>query len=258
MILVVDIGNTKVSMALYENSKLAMSSFFTCPKNISSYALILVLEQIFPKDTIIDNGIISSVVDELTQPICEAVSNVYHINPIVINVTCMDVGIPLKCNNPERIGTDRIANALAASRLYDKRPVIVVDSGSATTFDIIDKDNNFIGGLIMPGLDMQLKSLAEDTSKLPEIKLDMMEQVQTYINTDTKKAILSGVVFGQAQAIQGLITRCEKELKTKAFVVGAGGNAKLLNKYMKYRKFDVINPNLTFDGINMIYELNME
>lgn len=256
MILAVDIGNTCVSLGLYEQTKLVTYYSFVCPRNIVQDSLEGILSTLFASLNI-DNCIISSVVDELTEKVRDAILNLYHVNSLVLS-TDLNLGITIKSHNPERIGTDRIANAYAASELYDKRPIIVVDSGSATTFDIVDNNGDFIGGLIMPGLDLQLKSLAEKTSKLSEINLNMMDKVQTYINTDTQKGILSGVVFGHAQAIQGLITRCEKELKAKAFVVATGGNAPRISKYMKYRKFDVINPTLTLDGINLIYGLNMD
>ena len=256
MILAVDIGNTKVTLGLYEKTKMVNFYSFVCPRNIMQESLEGILSTIFPSLNI-ENCIISSVVDELTNKVSDAISSLYHVNSLVLNAD-MNIGIKIKSHNPERIGTDRIANACAVSKLYNKRPIIVVDSGSATTFDIVDNNGDFVGGLIMPGLDLQLKSLSEKTSKLPRINLDMMDRVQKYINTDTQKGILSGVVFGHAQAIQGLITRCEKELKAKAFVVGTGGNASLLSKYMKYRRFDIINPTLTLDGINIIYGLNMD
>lgn len=256
MILVVDVGNTSVSLGLYKNNELVDFSGFIYPKDISAMGIELVLKKIFP-DTNIENCIISSVADELTGQVQQAILQTYHVHPLIIN-TDLNLGINIKAKNTENIGADRIANAYGASKIYDKRPLIVIDSGSATTFDIVDSDNNFIGGLIMPGLGLQLKSLSENTSKLPVLDLNLIDKVQTYINTDTKKAILSGVVFGHAQAIQGLITRCEKELKAKAFVVGTGGNAKLLSKYMKYKKFNVVNPTLTLDGIKMIFDLNID
>ena len=256
MILAVDIGNTKISLGLYEDNKLVDISSFIYPKDISTIGIEFVLKKIFSNINI-KNCIISSVADELTGQVEEAIIHVYHVHPLIIN-SGLNLGINIKAKNPEKIGSDRIANAYCASEIYDKRPLIVVDSGSATTFDIVDNNNDFIGGLIMPGLDLQLKSLSDNTSKLPELELDLIDKVQTYINTDTKKAILSGVVFGHAQAIQGLITRCEKELNAKAFVVGTGGNARLLSKHMKYKKFNIINQMLTLDGINMIYNLNMD
>lgn len=256
MILVADIGNTKISLGLYKKGLLKDLFSFVYPKNISTENLVNNLEKFIQK-VHIENCIISSVVEELTEPVKASILQLYGVESIILN-TDLNLGINLKVQEPEKLGTDRIANAYAASKLYNERPLIVVDSGSATTFDIIDKDNKFIGGLIMPGLDMQLKSLYEKTSKLPELKLSMVDKVQTVINNDTQNSILSGVVIGHAQAIQGLITICEKELQSKAYIVGCGGNAILLSKYMNYRKFDIINPNLTLDGIYMIYELNKD
>ena len=211
---------------------------------------------IFTKDFDISNCIISSVVEELTDTVKNAIENIFGFKPLILN-TNLKINITINSDKPETCGADRIANAVSASTLYKQRPVIVVDSGSATTFDIIDKNNTFIGGLIMPGIDMQLNSLSEKTSKLPKLNVKMVKNKLNIIANDTNNSIFSGVVIAHAMAVQGLLNGCEQELGSKAFVIGTGGNANLINEYMNERKFDVINPTLTLDGLNEIYKLNV-
>ena len=256
MLLFCDLGNTKISCGLFDNGNYVNIFSAKYPHNSAFQGFVSILNSTIYGANV-ETCIISSVVDELNPALEEAIIQVLHVNPLFIS-TDWDLGIKIQAHNPKAIGTDRIANVCAASKLYEQRPLIVVDSGSATTFDIIDKEGAFIGGLIFPGLYMQLNALSNNTSKLPELNLDMMDKVQTIINTDTKKAILSGVVNGHAQAIQGLIVKCERELRKKAFIVGTGGDAKLLDKYMRYKKFDSINSYLTLEGIRIIYERNMD
>ena len=254
MDLIIDVGNSRLTFGYFDNGKLVNTTNATYPRNIAQSGLEMVLERI-NNDTNINNCIISSVVDEINGALYNAVFNSLHVSPIIIN-SDFELGIKILSHAPQKIGMDRIANAVAASKMYKKRPLIVVDCGSATTFDIVNEEDTFIGGVIFPGLIMQLRALAANTSKLPEVSLEEIEKVHTVINNETSKAILSGVVNAQAQAIQGLITKCEKELKAKPFIIGTGGDAKFISKYMKYKKFNSINPTLTLEGINMIYELN--
>ena len=157
----------------------------------------------------------------------------------------------MKLKNPKEAGADRIANACGAYMLYSK-PTIIVDLGTATTFDIIDKHGDFVGGVIMPGLNLQLRALNKSTSKLPKIEAD---EVDKAIGDNTADAILSGVIRGSACAIEGLIEECEKELGAKALIVATGGYSGLISKYMK-RQFDFVNPYLTLEGLRFLYELN--
>ena len=135
--------------------------------------------------------------------------------------------------------------------MYSK-PAIIVDLGTATTFDILDKFGNFIGGVIMPGLNLQFRALNKSTSKLPRIEAGAVDSA---IGNNTADAILSGVIRGSACAIEGLIEQCEKELGENAVIVATGGYSGLISKYMK-RQFDFVNPYLTLEGLRFLYELN--
>ena len=255
MILVIDIGNTKISLGTFELGTIKNVYGSVYPKNISIEGLQAILKSFFGNMNF-EGCIISSVVDHLTTKMHTAVLNTLFIDSLILS-TKLDIGLSIKSNNPEKFGTDRIANAFAAYKKYKQRPIIVVDCGSATTFDIIDSNGDFIGGLIMPGIGTQIKSLTDNTALLPNVSIDDMDTVIHTINTETEKGILSGVVNGHSLAIQGLIKQCEKELKTKPLIIGTGGYADFIDKYMTNTKFDIINTYLTLEGIYLIYEQNM-
>ena len=202
------------------------------------------------KDFKVDGCIISSVVEELTKKLKTAVDNVFKINSIVLS-TQINTGVKICLDNPEEAGADRIANAAGAYVLYS-HPVIVVDFGTATTFDIVNGSGEFVGGIIAPGLNLQLKALNKFTSKLPRIEVALSN---TAIGHNTTDAILSGVLRGSASMIDGLIEQCEKELGEKAVVVATGGYSGLIANYLK-RPFDFINPTLTLEGLRHLYQIN--
>jgi len=254
MFLAVDAGNTKVTFGFFEGDTIKYIESITCPANIKCAELEILLKERF-LDYRVEKCMISSVVDELTENLINVISEFFSVTPLVIT-SKLNYGIKFKSEHPEKYGADRVANAYSASKLYPDRPLIVVDSGSATTFEVIDKNGVFAGGLIMPGMELQLKVLGEKTSKLPSLNLNRISDEINIISNDTEEAIYAGVVVAHAQAVEGLIKLCEQKLGDRAFVVGTGGNINLLNKMLNERKFDEINPSLTLQGIRMLYELN--
>ena len=247
MLLAIDIGNTNISIGVFENKSLISSFKMNSDINLSEEFYEAKLIELL-KDFKITSCAIASVVEELTQKIKTAIDKIFKINSLVINSN-LDLGINLKVTEPHKVGADRIINACFAAKHYPK-PTIIIDIGSAITFDIVDKSGDFVGGVIMAGLTMQLNALYHKTSKLPEIKI---ESAQKAIGNNTKNAILSGVVRGTACAIEGLISQCEKELNEKAYIVATGGDAKLISEYLE-RQFDEINPILTLKGLCFLKE----
>ena len=162
--------------------------------------------------------------------------------------------MPIKLNleNNKEIGADRIANASAVVSKY-KLPAIVIDFGTATTFDIVDKNANFIGGLIAPGLKIQAKSLSQFTSKLPKLKI---EAPSSAIGKDTISAMLSGIVLGHRCMIEGMIKKCEDELGKKATVIATGGYSSILFENMD-SVINYIDKDLTLFGLKELYKLNI-
>lgn len=249
MLLCVDIGNTNITFGVFDKSNLLdtyrLASDTDLPQDEYEVLLYTLLKKYHIKACFI-----ASVVKELNKTIKNAIDNVFKLNSILLT-NKLNLGISIKLKNPNEVGADRIANACGAYMLYPK-PAIVVDLGTATTFDIIDKKGDFIGGVIMPGLNLQLRALNTATSKLPCIEVGKSSSA---IGNSTSKAMLSGVIRGTACAIEGLIFQCEKELGEKATIIATGGYSTLISKYMM-RNFDFVNPCLTLEGLKFLYELN--
>ena len=249
MLLTVDIGNTSINLGIFEEDALVEKFRLASDKDLSKEEYEILLKTLC-KDFKIKGCIIASVVDELNDKFKYSVDNVFNINSIMVTNECK-TGVKIALESPQEAGADRIANACGAFMLYD-RPCIVVDFGTATSFDIINKKGEFIGGIITPGLNLQMKVLNKFTSKLPKIDVAVSDKA---IGNNTSEAILSGVIRGTASMIDGLVEQCEKELGEKAVLIATGGYSGLISNYLK-RPFDFINPTLTLEGLRFLYELN--
>lgn len=249
MLLTADIGNTSITLGLFEEDALVEEFRLASDKDLSLEEYEVLLKSLF-RDYKIDGCIISSVVEELNDKFKFAVKNVFKFEPIFLSLD-INTGIKIALDNPREAGADRIANAAGAYVLYNK-PVIVVDFGTATSFDIVNQKGEFIGGVIAPGLSLQMKVLNKFTSKLPRIDVAISNKA---IGNNTSDAILSGVIRGSACMIDGLVEQCEKELGERAVLVATGGYSGLIANYLK-RPFDFINPTLTLEGLRYLYQIN--
>lgn len=249
MLLTVDIGNTSITLGLFDEEALVEDFRLASDKDLSLEEYEILLKSLF-KDFSVKDCIISSVVEELTAKFKAAVDNVFKIDSLVLT-NKINTGVKIKLDYPDEAGADRIANAAGAYVLY-KHPVIVIDFGTATSFDIVDANGDFIGGVIAPGINLQMKVLNKFTSKLPRTDVAVSNCA---IGRNTTDAILSGVIRGIACMIDGLVEQCEAELGEKAVVVATGGYSGLIANYMK-RPFDFINPTLTLEGLRYLYNIN--
>ena len=249
MLLTTDIGNTSITLGLFDEDALVEEFRLTSDKDLSLEEYEVLLKTLF-KNYEIDGCIISSVVDELNKKFRDAVYGVFKLEPIFLSHE-LNTGVKLALENNAEIGADRIANAAGATVLYGN-PVIVVDFGTATTFDIVNPKGEFVGGVIAPGVNLQLKSLNKFTSKLPGTEVASSPHA---IGNNTTDAILSGVIRGAAAMIDGLVPQCEAELGQRATLVATGGYASVVADYLK-RPFDFINPTLTLDGLRRLYMIN--
>lgn len=250
MLLTVDIGNTSITLGLFDENALVEEFRMASDKDLSLEEYEVLLKSLF-KDFEVTGCIISSVVVELNKKFKTAVDNVFKINSLLLS-SKLNTGVKITLPNKDEVGADRIANAAGAYVLYN-HPVIVIDFGTATSFDIVNKDGEFVGGVIAPGINLQLKSLNAFTSKLPRIDAAFSPSA---IGANTVDAILSGVMRGCACMIDGLVEQCEAELGARAVVVATGGYASIVAEYMK-RPFDFINPSLTLEGLRYLYYLNI-
>lgn len=249
MLLTADIGNTSINLGLFDADALIEEFRLASDKDLSQEEYEVLLKTLY-KSYKIDGCIIASVVDELNKKFKASVDNVFKIKSIMLTSES-NTGVKLSLDNPKEAGADRIANAAGAFMLYN-RPCIVIDFGTATSFDIINEKGEFLGGVIAPGLNLQMKVLNKFTSKLPKIDVAVSNKA---IGRNTHDAILSGVIRGSASMIDGLVEQCEKELGAKSTLVATGGYSGLIQSYLK-RPFDFINPTLTLEGLRYLYELN--
>lgn len=249
MLLTADIGNTSITLGLYKDNKYINEFRLASDKDLSGEEYEILLRSLF-KDYSIDGCVIASVVEELNIKFKRAADNVFDIKSVFV-ASDVSLGIDVRTDNPREVGADRLANAVAAANLY-KGAVIVIDFGTATSFDIINSKHEFLGGVIAPGINTQMKCLKNSTSKLPKIDVSISQKA---IGHNTTDAILSGVIRGTACMVDGLVSQCEEELGEKAVLVATGGYCGLIANYLK-RPFDYINPTLTLEGLRLIYNLN--
>ena len=254
MLLVIDIGNTNITLGVFENDKIVQSWRLSTEHGRTEDEYGIFLKSLLREtnlDTKVTNAVISSVVVQLTERIEVALKKYLGINSLIISHK-IKTNVTLKTDNPSQIGADRIVNACAAATLY-KAPAIVVDFGTATSFDIVNGQNEFIGGIITAGMKIQAEALSNKTSKLPKLNIEAPDHA---IGRNTIDAMLSGIVRGHAAMIDGLIDECEKELGEKATIIATGGYSSVISKYLK-RKFDYINPDLTLVGAKILFDLNI-
>lgn len=250
MLLTLDIGNTSTTIGLFDGKKLLETWSIASEKNRSEDEigiLLLNLLKIHNFEEYVDSACICSVVVCLTERYKNAMKRYLNIDPFVVSNKSIKL-LNYQIDNPEELGADRIVNAFAAYQKYGKT-AIVVDMGTATSFDIVKANGDFVGGIICAGMKIQAESLKKFTSKLPLIKIESSNKA---IGTNTIDAMLSGIVRGHACMIDGLIKECEKELNENAIIIATGGYSEIISQYME-RKFDYISPNITLEGLRLIY-----
>lgn len=253
MLLVIDIGNTNTSIGVFDKDNLidTFSLSSDIKKTQDEYGILLMaLLQHNGLTSKIKGAMVSSVVPQLCEIYKNAIEKYLHIKAISLSYKS-NMPVKLGLDNNKEIGADRIANAAAVCKKYTL-PAIVIDFGTATTFDIVDKNANFIGGIIAPGLKIQAKALSQFTSKLPKLKI---EAPKSSIGKNTINAMLSGIVLGHGAMIEGMIKKCEEELGQKATVVATGGYSSVLFEKMD-NVLNYIDKDLTLYGLKELYYMN--
>jgi len=254
MILVFDVGNTETTIGLFDGEALCGHWRVTTDVNRTPDEIELLIRSLLSASDIdrvrIDRAAIGSVVPALTGPLAEACEQALGAKPLIIDARS-PLPITLDVEEPLTVGADRIINTLAASRMY-RRDTIVVDLGTATTYDCITADGVFLGGVIAPGVRTSAETLFRRTSKLPATEIAPPARV---IGRRTEECIRSGVVLGSAEAIDGLVRRIKGEWPNAAvpLVVATGGLAAVFQPFCK--EFEIIEPYLTLIGLRIAYEL---
>ncbi|MDP2920111.1 MAG: type III pantothenate kinase [Dehalococcoidia bacterium] len=253
MFLAIDIGNTNVTMGVFDGEKLRCTWRLATDvyKMPDEYAATLLNLMEFQKISVpdINEVAICSTVSPLTGVFVELCQNYLKNDPLVVGPG-VKTGIRIRMDNPREVGADRIVNTVAGYKLYGG-PTIVVDFGTATTFDTISKEGDYIGGAIAPGPMVAAESLFQRTAALPRIPL---VHPQKAIGTNTIAAMQSGIMFGYTGLVEGVVARIEKELGEKATVVATGGYGAIFAKETDI--FNVVNLDITLIGLRMVYQMN--
>lgn len=253
MLLVADIGNTSTTLGVYEGGLLVKSWRISSDKKRSADEYGVLLSSIVRHEGYgekIKAAAVSSVVLPLTDKFKEAIEKYLKV-PVFVVSAKTKTGVILDVEKPKEVGADRIANAYAAYKLH-KAPAVVVDFGTATTFDVVSEDGRFIGGIIAPGIGISAEALSSFTSLLPKVNIEAPKVV---IGRNTIDNMLSGLVRGHAAMIDGLMLSIEEELGMPVTKIATGGFSKMIENCMK-KPFDFYNPDLTLEGIRLLYELN--
>jgi type III pantothenate kinase len=253
MILAFDIGNTETTAALFDGAAVGPHWRLTTnlPRTPDEYVLLLrsLLQASAIDVSTVTGSAICSVVPPATQTLIHACLECFGRAPAIIDARAA-LPIRLEVDEPLTVGADRIANTLAASRLH-KRDTIVVDLGTASTYDCITADGAFIGGIIQPGIGTSAETLFRRTAQLAATDLTPPQKV---IGTRTDECIRSGVLYGAADSIDGLVGRIKKAWAVpNPLVIATGGYAEILRPYCQ--SFDVVDAFLTLQGVRLGYEL---
>jgi len=253
MLLAFDIANTNIKIGMFQGDKLhatwrISTGVHRMPDEYGIMLLDLLRHQGIATSEIKECAI-SCVVPPLLTIFYELMEKYFQIKPLVVGPG-VKTGVRIRMENPREVGADLISNAAAALHLY-KPPIIVVALGTATAFATVSKDGDYLGGVIAPGIGISAEALYTRTAALPRVELIAPRKA---IGANTVNAMQSGIIFGWAGLIDGIVERIREELGEKAMVVATGGYAGIIAKESK--TIDKVNPDLTLVGIRIIHDMN--
>jgi len=253
MLLAIDIGNTNIIIGIFKDKELyatwrIATGIHRMPDEYTMILLSLLRHHSLDTPDVTKVAL-CSVVPPLTAVFEELCQRYFNVPPLVVRAG-VKTGVRIRMDNPAEVGADRIVDAAAAHHLYGG-PVIIVDLGTATTFDTVSREGDYLGGAIAPGLGTAAEALFTRTAVLPRLELTRPERA---IGANTIEAMQSGFVFGYVGLIEGIIGRIQQELEEKAKVVATGGYAELIAKETSV--IDVVNKDLTLIGLRLIYLMN--
>ncbi len=251
MLITIDIGNTNVVIGIYRASELIAHWRLSSQTPRTQDECWILLASLLKSNSIeidqIQGGVISSVVPNLTSTYFMLLEDYFKIKPILVS---SDLKLDLKIlyEDPRAVGADRICNAVAGFHFFGG-PLVVLDFGTATTFDVVSASNEYLGGIIAPGIELTASILHQRAARLPKVELKFPASV---IGVTTEASIQSGLMFGTVELINGMISRIEQQLGGPVKTIATGGLASVVSPFTK--KIEHIEPFLTLDGMRLIYE----
>jgi len=253
MLLCIDIGNTNITLGLYEGETLGprwrlATDHDRMPDEFTLQLLGLLTYASLSREDV-HGAAIASVVPPLTGKWVEVCRQGLARDPLIVDGT-IKTGVRILYDDPNAVGADRVVDAVAAYRLYGG-PACIVDFGTATTFDAISADGAYLGGAIAPGIGIAAQALFERTAKLPRVEI---ARPPAAIGRNTVHSIQSGLLFGYVSLVEGMVARFRNELGRDMRVIGTGGLAELISR--ETAVIQILAPWLTLDGLRMVYEMN--
>ncbi|MES2201838.1 MAG: type III pantothenate kinase [candidate division FCPU426 bacterium] len=253
MLLVLDIGNSNVVAGVYDGTELLVSWRFASNRASTADEYVILLGDFFKSARLdprgIGQSILSSVVPPLVPVFEEALRRLFHSKPMVVTPR-LKLGLKIKIPNPEEAGADRLVNAVAGFKRFGG-PLLIVDSGTATTVDAVSKKGEYLGGAILPGIGISIEALVSRTAKLPRIE---MAKPKKPIGDSTLEAMRSGIYYGMVGQLKELIRVLSKEMPGKVKVIATGG----LSAWIPAREVGIaaVLPDLTLEGLRLIHAMN--
>ena len=254
MLLAIDVGNTNITMGVFENENLVATWRMATDTNRMPDEYAILIRNMLPMKNILVESIsgvsICSVVPPLTQVFQELSRSYFKIDPLVVSAGTK-TGVRIEYENPRDVGSDRVVDAAAAYDIYGG-PIVIVDFGTATVFDAVSKDGTYIGGAIASGINLTAQALYERTAQLRKVELVPPKNA---IGKNTTASIQSGIFYGHVGMVEAMVERFKKEMGGGVKVVATGGMAQIIDQETDV--FDEINMDLTLIGLRLIYELNL-
>ena len=253
MFLAIDIGNTNVTLGMYEGEALGPRWRLATGHDRTQDEYGTLMLNLFRRAKISARDVhaiaMASVVPQVTGTFVEACRQFFCLEPLVVDGTC-HIGVRIRCDDPSQVGADRIVNVAAGYKLYGG-PACIIDFGTATTFDAISSDGEYLGGAIAPGIAIASQALFEHAAKLPKVDLRWPPSA---IGRNTVHSLQSGLMFGYVGLVEGIVAQFQKELGPRTRVIATGGLAEVMAKETKV--ISILAPWLTLDGLRIIYDLN--
>jgi type III pantothenate kinase len=257
MLLAIDTGNTNTVLGTFDGETLTHHWRLATRIDYTSDELGVILTGLFAGAHVrldqLDSVVISSVVPGLNQALADMSSRYLGLEPLMIGPG-VRTGMQIRYDNPREVGADRIANSVAAFSKYGG-PAVVIDFGTATTFDAIGVNGDYLGGAIAPGIRISMDALFNRAAKLPRFELAVPPGLEGVIGKNTVESMQSGFIFGFAGQIDGIVGRMRDELGGTCRVIATGGLAALIATHAAV--IEVVDDNLTLDGLRLLHELNI-